>query len=366
VSKTICFTGGGTGGHVFPGLAVIRSLARHPDCAFIWIGSRTGMEREIVSQYGIPFYGVPCGKLRRYVSIRNVLDVFKVIAGFFASLGILARLAPNIVFSKGGYVSVPVVAAAGFLGIPVFTHESDFDPGIATRLNSIFAEKILTSFPETASFIPEKNRGKVVCTGNPIRASLLSGDPIKARAYVAARRGKKTVLVLGGSQGALAINGAVRAILDELLARCDIVHQTGKNDFLEIEKPGYFARPFFGEELADILSAASLVVSRAGSNTLWEIAAAGLPSILVPLSMAGSRGDQLRNAEVFERAGASIVISEGVSLSRVLLENISNLIDNEEVLHKMGVCALSISRKDAAENIASLLCARMLDSGVNT
>ena len=276
------------------------------------------------------------------------------------------KMRPGIVFSKGGYVSVPVVAAAGFLRIPVFTHESDFDPGIATKINSLFAEKVLTSFEETSSFFSAKHREKVVYTGNPIRTALLAGNMEKGRAYVGAPSGRKILLVLGGSQGAKQINVAVRYILDRLNKKCFVVHQTGKNDFQKMEVNGYFPQAFFNAELSDILASASLVVCRAGSNTLWELAACGLPSILVPLSRSGSRGDQIRNAAVFEQRGASLVVQEDEALGEHLLEIICNLIDNDQALERMAENARSLSRKDAAQNIADLLGDRISNAGSQT
>jgi UDP-N-acetylglucosamine--N-acetylmuramyl-(pentapeptide) pyrophosphoryl-undecaprenol N-acetylglucosamine transferase len=361
VEESICFTGGGTGGHVFPGIAVIDELRKLGSANIVWIGSGKGMEKEIIAGYGIPFYGVPSGKLRRYVSLDNFFDVWKIIAGFFASLFLLMKLRPSLVFSKGGYVSVPVVAAAGFLGIPVFTHESDSDPGIATRIDSLFAEKILTSFEETKDWFPEKTRPRVELTGNPIRTVLLGGNAGKGRAYVGCQEGKKILLVLGGSQGARPLNIAVREMLDPLCERCFVVHQTGKNDFMSIAKQGYFSQAFFKEELSDILACASLVVCRAGSNTLWELAALGIPAILVPLA-SGSRGDQVRNAAVFEREGAALVVTEDANLASGLLEIICKLIDNDAVLERMALKARSLSRKDAAERIADLILRRLGES----
>jgi UDP-N-acetylglucosamine--N-acetylmuramyl-(pentapeptide) pyrophosphoryl-undecaprenol N-acetylglucosamine transferase len=354
----ICFTGGGTGGHVFPGIAVIRELKKTYSGRIVWIGSNKGMERDIVSSESIPFHGVPCGKLRRYLSVENCLDFFKVIAGFFASVFLLIKEQPLLVFSKGGYVSVPVVAAAGVLRIPVFTHESDFDPGIATRINSIFAEKILTSFVETISFFSEKYKPRIVFTGNPIRTELLNGNAELGKKLAGCPPARKVLLVLGGSQGAKQINDAIRKKIDQLCELSFVIHQTGKKDFIPSTVEGYFAAPFFKEELSDILASASIVVSRAGSNTLWELAALGIPSVLVPLA-SGSRGDQVRNAKVFEKSNASIVVEEGEGLDERLLEIIRKVINNEETLKTMSVEALSLARKEASRMIALMIRNRM-------
>ncbi len=344
---------------MFPGIAVIDALVKTYEGRIVWIGSSKGMEKSIVSGRGIPFFGVPSGKLRRYLSLENVIDVFKVFAGFVASLFLLAREKPLLVFSKGGYVSVPVVAAAGFLGIPVYTHESDYDPGMATRINSRFAEKILYSFPDTRSFFKRRDIDKAVYTGNPVRPELAKGDAAKGRALVGCPAGKKLVLVLGGSLGARAINEAVARSLDALTDRCFVVHQTGASHTPLPPKSGYFSSPFFKEELADIIACADLVVCRAGSNTLWELAAAGKPSVLVPLPASGSRGDQIRNASVFEKAGASVVARDDERLADNLLEIIRNLIDNDEALASMGKNARAIANPEAATRIAEMLSERI-------
>jgi UDP-N-acetylglucosamine--N-acetylmuramyl-(pentapeptide) pyrophosphoryl-undecaprenol N-acetylglucosamine transferase len=355
MEKSICFTGGGTGGHVFPGIAIIDELEKRFDGRIFWVGSNKGMEQEIVQRRGIEFFGVPSGKLRRYVSLENFIDVGKVFAGVIASLVILARERPALVFSKGGYVSVPVVVAAGILKIPVYTHESDYDPGMATKINSRVAEKILTSFADTRSFFKGPYFDKVVHTGNPIRLALAAGDPSRGRKRVGCEQGRKVVLVLGGSLGAAALNNAILESLDALAPLCFVVHQTGAKHFTGKAGDGYFSSPFFKEELPDIIACADLVVCRAGSNTLWELAASGKPSVLVPLPAAGSRGDQIRNASVFEAAGASLVVKDDQSLSVNILEIIRKLIDNDDTLARMGSKARAISMPDAALSIAGMI-----------
>jgi UDP-N-acetylglucosamine--N-acetylmuramyl-(pentapeptide) pyrophosphoryl-undecaprenol N-acetylglucosamine transferase len=355
LKNCIIFTGGGTAGHVFPGLAVIDALKKNFNGRIVWIGSKRGMEKEILAKSGLPFEGIVCGKLRRYPSFDNFFDFFKVVAGIFISISILLKEQPCLVFSKGGYVSVPVVIAAGILRIPVFTHESDFDPGIATRINARFAEKIITSFEETERFFKGSSRKRVCFAGNPIRQSIAAGNPGAGFRTIGCDPAKKVILVMGGSQGAKPINDAVMAIREMLPDECFIVHQTGKNNLVQTDLPRYYSSHFFGAELPDILASAYLVVGRAGSNTLWELAAAGKPSILVPLSISGSRGDQIRNARSFERAGAAIVVEEDRNLRDKLLEIILKLINNKSMIDSMKFNALALAQKDAAGSIARLI-----------
>ena len=350
----IVFTGGGTGGHVFPGLAVIGELKKAGWDNFAWIGSRAGMEKEILEKESIPFYSIPAGKLRRYFSLRNLFDVFKVLMGFFSSIILLLKLKPTLLFSKGGYVTVPPVVAASLLGIPVITHESDFDPGIATKINARFAHKILTSFKETASYFPDDIAAKVTCTGNPVRSLFLNADPARGKTFVGCPPEKKLILILGGSLGAEKINNAIAHILDQLTANYFVVHQMGLRWFRESDKAGYFPAPFFRNELADILAASDLVICRAGSNTLWELAATETPAILVPLPLSASRGDQLRNAELFRKNGAAEIIYE-YNLKDMLLEIISKLLNNEEQSAAMKKNLQALSNKKAACEIAEIL-----------
>jgi UDP-N-acetylglucosamine--N-acetylmuramyl-(pentapeptide) pyrophosphoryl-undecaprenol N-acetylglucosamine transferase len=357
----IAFTGGGTGGHVFPGIAVYQTLAEKLDADMFWIGSRGGMEKRILAAYNIPCVGIPTGKLRRYLSLKNFFDLWRVLAGIFHSLFILLARRPHLLFSKGGYVSVPPVLAARALGIPVVTHESDFDPGLATRINSRCAAKILVSYPETARYFSAPLRKKVVVTGNPVRAAILAGDAARGKEIAGCAPGTPLVLVLGGSLGSAAVNRLVVAIAKDLCRRAFIVHQTGTPlsvaDRDAIPVQGYMARPFFYEELPHLLAAAALVIGRAGANTLWELAAAGKPSVLIPLPGKTSRGDQIRNARVFEEIGAAVVLPEESARPVDLLAIVENLLDNKERLHVMGEAARRIFISDSRERIAAELCA---------
>jgi UDP-N-acetylglucosamine--N-acetylmuramyl-(pentapeptide) pyrophosphoryl-undecaprenol N-acetylglucosamine transferase len=302
------FTGGGTGGHVYPGIAVIEKLRGMRDCDILWIGSSGGMEAAILRAWDIPFRGIPSGKLRRYFSLRNFTDVLRIALGFFAALCIFLRRRPAVVFSKGGYVSFPPVFAAWLLRIPAITHESDLDPGLATRLNAPFVRKICVPYGESLSHFPARFRGKTVVTGNPVRRDIFAGRAEEGLRIAGFSAEKPLLLVLGGSTGAEEINRLLRASLDNLLPYMNIAHQMGEGKYEGLSRPGYFAAPYFSSEFPHLLAAASAVVSRAGAGSLWEFLAAEKPALLVPLGASASRGDQARNARLFERLGAAKVL----------------------------------------------------------
>lgn len=302
----LAFTGGGTGGHVFPGLAVIEELERRGYDRFLWIGSAGGVEREMVESQGIPYRAVPSGKLRRYLSLKNVADLFRVAAGFFVARGLLKAERPGLLFSKGGFVSVPPVAAARSLGIPVISHESDLDPGLATRINARSSELVLTAYPETAASL----RGRAVITGNPVRRGILEGDRKRAGEHLTLDLRRPLLLIVGGSLGAKQLNEIVSAQLQRLTEAFSVVHQRGDHPAPAPDGPRYVSRPFFGAEYGDILARADLLLCRGGAGTLWEAAVTGTPAVVVPLSARSSRGDQIRNAEYFARRGGVVAILE--------------------------------------------------------
>jgi len=351
--ECIVVTGGGTGGHVYPVLAVLDEL---PSIRVVWIGSGSQLERRILEGRQLRYYGIPTGKLRRYFSLQNIVDVFKIVAGFLASAAILLREKPKLVFSKGGYVSVPPVAAARLLGIPSLTHESDLRPGLATRINTRFADRVLVSFPTSDRYFDDRFRSKVIHTGNPIRKVLLSGDPQAGRALFGCPANLPLLLVLGGSLGSASINRLVLQALDNLRMACFVVHQLGSEHFDgSMSQSNYYPAAYFYEDLPDILAAADLVLCRAGANTLWELAALGKPSVLVPLPRGSSRGDQIENAGFFAETGAAAVLQqEGLTpddLSKVVL----HLLGNADKLERMGRRASELSRPDAARRIAQLI-----------
>jgi len=354
-SPVVAFAGGGTAGHVFPGLAVAARLG----CRVVWIGSRGGVEKQLVAAAGIEFRGIPAGKLRRYLSLRNLTDLMKTAAGIVASLRILGKDKPSFLFSKGGFVSVPPVLAAWLRGIPAWTHESDFDPGLATRINMRFCERVLVSFPETLDYLPPGYRGKAIVTGNPVREALYTAQPRRGRAFVGCPEAMPLLLVIGGSLGSSFVNSLVTGSLPRLLPRFFVVHQMGAREYTPAVQENYFPAPFFRDELPDLMAAADLVICRAGANTLAEIAALGKPSVLIPLPASGSRGDQLRNAAIFRARGASIVLEENAATPESLVTAVESLFDGTEDRAAMGRCASSLGAGRPDKAIADLILQRL-------
>ncbi|GHU02481.1 UDP-N-acetylglucosamine--N-acetylmuramyl-(pentapeptide) pyrophosphoryl-undecaprenol N-acetylglucosamine transferase [Spirochaetia bacterium] len=352
---TIAFTGGGTGGHIFPGLALLPQIrSRFSSPGIFWIGSKKGMDRSIVEAAGLEFFGIPSGKLRRSFSLRNFFDFFRVAAGFFAARAILKRKKPAFLFSKGGFVSVPPCAAAASLGIPVFTHESDYSPGLATRINALFAEKIFVPYEATRKFFKEKIRGKVIAAGNPIRAEFQNADTQKGRAFLGLGPGDRILLVLGGSLGAREINGLIEETLPELTKNYVVIHQTG-DQWEGTSGERYQVFPFIKEELPHILAAAELVICRCGAGTLWECAALRKPLIMIPLRGSGTRGDQVENARIFEEAGAGIGLHGTGSAADQLAEIVSVLAGDEKKRVAMSAAAAGLVSIDASINIVNEL-----------
>lgn len=305
--KKIIMTGGGTAGHVNPNLALVPKL-RQLSYEISYIGSKKGIEKDIIGKTDIPYFSISSGKLRRYFDMKNFTDPFKVGTGFLQSIRILRKEKPDIVFSKGGFVSVPVVAAASFLKIPVLAHESDLTPGLANKLASRFVDRLLVTFPDTVEKIGEK----AILVGSPIREALYKGDGNKAKEAAGFTEDKPVLLVMGGSIGSLRINQSLRKILPELLATFNVIHLCGKNNLDESlsKTKGYKQYEYVVDEMKDILNAADLVVSRAGSNSIFEFLALRLPNLLIPLSRGASRGDQIENAESFYKSGYSMVLVE--------------------------------------------------------
>lgn len=363
---TIAFTGGGTGGHIYPGLAVVERLKRQLDCRVVWIGSSSGMDRSIVERAGIEFIGIPSGKLRRYLSFRNAGDVFRVLAGFFAARSALARLKPALLFSKGGFVSVPPCYAAASLGIPVFTHESDFSPGLATRLNSRVAEVVLTAYPQTSQSLPPAAKSKTAVVGNPIRSAFASADAGRGRDFLGIGPEERVLIVLGGSQGAAQVNDLVVAALPALTDRYVVVHQTGEGwtppapELLaSIPEGRYRPYPYLREELPDLLAASDLVVGRSGAGTVWEAASLGRPMILIPLCGPGTRGDQVENAAYFEEAGAAFSLVGEAATPRALAEAVARIADDAILRCRMAEASAQVAGADAAQETSDLIVQRV-------
>lgn len=347
MEQVLVFTGGGSGGHVFPGLAIIEAVRKRFDGRIVWIGSSRGIERPIVEDAGIEFVAIPSGKLRRYFDFRNLLDVFRIAAGILASLILIPRLKPMVVFSKGGYVSVPPVIAARILGVRVLTHESDRDPGLATRINARFVDEVLCAYAEAAERFP--GRGLVV--GNPVRRAVLDGRPEIGRKILQVDNDTPVLFFIGGSLGARQINHLVAEILPRLIERFAVVHQCGREMENETSER-YVRRSFIKEEYPHFLAAADLVISRAGANTLWELSACATPSLLLPLDTGASRGDQIRNAEAYAATGGAVVLDASSVDGDILYHTIVELFDDTGRLSEMAQRARVLGGEDAAERIA--------------
>lgn len=356
----IVFTGGGSGGHVYPGLAVIEQLQETWNGRIVWIGSGKEVERQAVESAGIEFMTIPSGKLRRSLSLKNVRDAFRVLAGFFAAISLLRRLKPAMVFSKGGYVSVPPCMAAALLGIPVFTHESDLSPGLATRINAGRAELILVSWQKTLEYLPEQQRAKAVVVGNPVRAIIGKGDPARGRAWLGFNSKLPVVLALGGSQGASQINELVQAMLPAMSGKALVAHQTGAgHPSCRPADAGYHGFEYVHDEMPDLLAAADIIIGRAGAGTLWEGAASGKPLVFVPLAGNASRGDQVQNAEMMAEAGAAICLTGEDATAEALTSALLALLDSTARRSTMAAAAKVMAKPDAASTIASLIARRV-------
>jgi UDP-N-acetylglucosamine--N-acetylmuramyl-(pentapeptide) pyrophosphoryl-undecaprenol N-acetylglucosamine transferase len=332
-AKTIVFTGGGSAGHVTPNMALIEVFATEVKMAYI--GSKDGIEAELIKKTNIPYYAIHTGKFRRYFSWQNFIDPFKVMMGGMEAYRLLGKIKPDVVFSKGGFVAVPVVLAAYLRKIPVVIHESDMTPGLANRICVRFAKKICVNFPQVAKLIKHKNA--IVETGTPVRQFLLHGSPEKALSYTGLASDRPTILVIGGSLGAVRINQALRACLPFLLENHQVIHLCGKGnvDAHLAQTPFYFQLEYAHEHLGDLFALADMAVSRAGANALCELLTLGKPHLLIPLDK-GSRGDQKDNASYFEAKGVSRVLDEKNLTAHHLFSEITKTFDKRfELAEKM-------------------------------
>ena len=348
--KHIVLTGGGTAGHVTPNIALIPKL-KEAGYKISYIGSYDGMERKLIEDLGIPYYGISSGKLRRYFDPKNFSDPFRVVKGYFEAKKLLKKLKPNVVFSKGGFVSVPVVLAAKACKVPALIHESDMTPGLANKLCIPSAAKVCCNFPETVKCLPEN---KAVLTGTPIRQELLSGDAREGLKFCGFNAAKPVILVIGGSLGSVAVNHAVRSILPELLKDFQVIHLCGK-DKLDASlngTEGYVQFEYIKDELPDLFAAADLIISRAGANAICEISALAKPNILIPLSANASRGDQILNANSFKEHGYSSVMTEEEITPEKLLAAVDDLYKNRQ---KYIDAMDSSPQSEAIDKIMSLI-----------
>jgi len=326
--KRIVLTGGGTAGHVTPNLALLPSL-KEAGYEITYMGSYDGIEKRLVEDFNIPYVGIATGKFRRYLDVKNLTDPFRVIKGYGEARKFLKEYRPDVVFSKGGFVSVPVVRAAASLKIPCIIHESDMTPGLANKLCFPVAKKICCNFPETFDMLPEE---KAVLTGTPIRAELAQGSKLTGLEMCGFTANKPVIMVIGGSLGAANVNKAVRDALPQLLEKYQVVHLCGKDklDNLLLTTPGYKQFEYLKAELKDIFAMADVVISRAGANAICELLALRKPNILIPLPASSSRGDQLLNAQSFEAQEFSLVLHEDDLTTALLVEKVNELYENRQ------------------------------------
>lgn len=350
MSKKIVLTGGGTAGHVTPNIALLPHL-ENKGYEISYMGSYEGIEKKLVADYDIPYYGISTGKLRRYFDPKNFTDPFRVIKGFSEAKKLLKKIKPDVVFSKGGFVSVPVVRAAAALKIPCIIHESDMTPGLANKLCIPVAKKICCNFPETLNHLP---KDKAVLTGSPIREELTKGNKAAAYEVCGFTANKPVIMVIGGSLGSAAINKAVREALPKLLEDFQVVHICGKEkiDNLLLTTKGYHQFEYLKAELKDIFAMADVVISRAGANAICEILALKKPNLLIPLPAKSSRGDQLLNAASFESQGYSMVIEEDDLTKELLVTKVLELYCNRNTY----IQAMEESEQsDAIKSIMALI-----------
>lgn len=348
--KHIVLTGGGTAGHVTPNMAMIPVL-REAGYKISYIGSYDGIEKKLIEELDIPYYGISSGKLRRYFDVKNFTDPFRVLKGFHEAKKLMKQLKPDIVFSKGGFVTVPVVIAAKKCKVPAIIHESDMTPGLANKLCIPSAVKVCCNFPETVKNLPQE---KAVLTGTPIRKELLSGDKEAGRRFCGFTSDKPVLMVIGGSLGAASVNNHIRSILPELLKEFQVVHLCGKDKTDEslTGTEGYVQYEYIKNELADLFALSDIVISRAGANAICEISALHKPNLLIPLSANASRGDQILNARSFERQGFSMVLEEEEITDQKLLDSIRSLYSNR---HSYEEIMASGKQMDSIHHILSLI-----------
>ncbi|MGD6795020.1 undecaprenyldiphospho-muramoylpentapeptide beta-N-acetylglucosaminyltransferase [Metabacillus indicus] len=326
MKKTIVFTGGGSAGHVTPNMAIIDELDRSA-WDIQYIGSKKGIEKELIENIQIPYHGISSGKLRRYIDLENVKDIFRVMKGCLDARRVLKKLKPAVVFSKGGFVTVPVIIAAKSLNIPVFIHESDMTPGLANKIAQRFATKIFTSFEETLAYFPKE---KTVSIGSPIRREMLKGSPGKGRELLGFDGRRPVLTIMGGSLGARKINETVRAALPKL-KDYQIIHLCGKGNVDEslIGNKDYRQFEYVHGELSHYLAATDYVITRGGSNSIFEFLALKIPMLIIPLTRSQSRGDQIMNAKSFEKKGYAMMLEEENLTEESLLTHLANLKTNK-------------------------------------
>lgn len=337
--QSIVFTGGGSAGHVTPNIAVINELSKE-EWTIHYIGSKKGIEKELITAMHIPYYGISSGKLRRYMDAENVKDLFRVLKGIIEARNLLKKVKPKLVFSKGGFVSVPVIIAASSLNIPIYIHESDLTPGLANKISQRFASTIFTSFEEAAKHFPAH---KTVAIGSPIRREIFLGDKEKGRQFLGFRKEKPILTIMGGSLGAKKINETIRGCLNELSSRYQIVHLCGKGQIDERlnNMANYRQFEYVNKELPDILAATDTIVTRGGSNAIFEFLALNIPMLIIPLTKKQSRGDQILNAEAFTKKGYALTLEEEELTKNSLIQSLGTLESNRgKIIHSMEASSM--------------------------
>lgn len=343
----VVLTGGGTAGHVMPHIAMIPAYRRH-GWELFYVGSY-GIEKSLVEKEGITFYPIQTGKLRRYLSLENFTDLFRIVWGFFQSVRILHFLKPDLVFSKGGFVSVPVAYAAWLLRIPVVSHESDLTPGLATKLLAPICRFVFYAFPDTAKYLAIKDKAEA---GIPVRPRLFNGVKERGLTLCDFERGSPVLLVMGGSLGADRVNRALLEALPELVLHWQIIHLTGKGKSISFSHPRYKSFEYVNDGLEDIFAATDAVISRAGANSLFELKALRKPMLLIPLDI-GSRGDQILNAESFVKQGWALVLSERTLTAHTLIEQLNRLRNQSE--SQVAMMSRAGAQDDGGESIIEML-----------
>ncbi|WP_436853859.1 undecaprenyldiphospho-muramoylpentapeptide beta-N-acetylglucosaminyltransferase [Staphylococcus caeli] len=348
----IAFTGGGTVGHVSVNLSLIPTAIEEGYDAF-YIGSKNGIEREMIESQlpSIKYHAISSGKLRRYISWDNIKDIFKVLKGILDARRVLKKEKPDILFSKGGFVSVPVVIAARSLKIPTIIHESDLTPGLANKISLKFAKKIYTTFEDTLKYLP---KDKADFVGATVREDLKTGDKNRGYQLTAFNPDKKVLLVMGGSLGSKKLNAIIRENLDALQQNYQVIHLTGKNLLDDTYKnhPGYIQFEFVKDDLTDLLAITDTVISRAGSNAIYEFLALRLPMLLIPLGLDQSRGDQIDNAKYFESKGFGKTIPEDTLSEHALIKELNTIETNRDMIIKqMESYQESYTRQDLFQKI---------------
>ena len=351
MNPSIVFTGGGTAGHVTPNLALINSFKRD-GWTINYIGSAEGIEKNMIEAINIPFHPISSGKLRRYLSLKNFLDPFKILIGVGQAFCLFQKIKPDVVFSKGGFVAFPVVVGAWLNRIPVIAHESDMSPGLANKLSFPFVNKICLTFDAGKKHFKQQN--KIEVTGTPIREQLFQGSKEKGLSLCGFNDNKPCILVIGGSLGAGSINQSIRVALNQLTQHYQVIHLCGKGKIDDSLKgvQGYCQLEYANDELADLFAATSIVISRAGANSLYEILALGKPHVLIPLSIQVSRGDQIQNARYFQDLGISVVIQDELLNLDTLLKAVEDVSHNQnEIINKIK----TLNIKSAEDKIVAII-----------